>query len=197
MTREQHVLGEATAVIVSSEQEPVDWVDELLREGYEQAQAPPPVRLADLLDELAFILRHYLYFPNPATTMLLPCWMAMTYCFQEFKYAGYLAIRSKGPSSGKTRLLELLSACCDGNPSIFTNPTPAVLIRGMQKVVLIDEVDRLRGQDKETHARLRVETAHQAVDDPKHDADDDVEEHKEPVLFAPGAATDDTYHLNK
>ncbi len=93
----------------------------------------------------------YLYFPHPATGTLLACWMATTYCFREFKYSGYLAIQSKEPGSGKTRLLELLSAFSRGNPPIYTSPTAAVLFRANQDVVLIDEVDRLRGQDKQTY----------------------------------------------
>lgn len=130
---------------------PMDWIDELLKEAFEMAQRPPALRLADLLDEIAFTLSRYLYFPHPATAMLIASWIAATYCFRGFSYCGYLAIRSKSPGSGKTRLLDLLSALSKGNPPIYTSPTAAVLFRTKQDVVLIDEVDRLRGQDRQAY----------------------------------------------
>lgn len=133
---------------------PHDWFDELLREAFETAQAPLPLRLADILEEIALSLRRYLYFPHSATSMLIACWVVATYCFREFSYCGYLSIRSKRSGSGKTRLLDLLSALSKDNPPIYTSPTPAVLFRGTQDVVLIDEVDRLRGQDREAYGLL-------------------------------------------
>lgn len=133
---------------------PTDWIDEMLKEAFHKAQGQPPLRLADILHEIVSTLTRYVHFPQPAIAMLIACWIAMTYCFREFRYSGYLAIRSQGPQSGKTRLLELLSALSGGNPSIYTSPTAAVLYRANQDVFLIDEVDRLRAQDRQTYGQV-------------------------------------------
>lgn len=114
----------------------------------------PALRLADLIEEISTTLTRYIHFSNPMLATLLACWIAMTYCFEEFYYSGYLAIRSAKPGSGKTRLLDLISAFSKGNPPVVTNPTAAVLYRTDQKVFIIDEVDRLRAQDKQTHGAV-------------------------------------------
>ena len=151
MTQDHSVTLDADPSLDSSNLESTDWYDKKLKEAFDKAQDQPVLRLADILDEIAFTLSRYLYFPRSATTMLMACWIAATYCFRAFSYCGYLAIRSKGPGSGKTRLLDVLSALSKGNPPIYTSPTAAVLFRSNQDVVLIDEVDRLRGQDRETY----------------------------------------------
>src|SRR5206468_1920072 len=83
--------------------------------------------------------------------MLIALWIANTYAFERFHYAGYLAIRSATPQCGKTRLLELISMLAKGTPSITTMPTAAVLFRSTQRVMLFDEVDKLRNSDRETY----------------------------------------------
>ena len=154
MILEHSVTLDAEPTMEVGDPEPPVWIDDILQEAYEQAQAPPPVRLADLLEDLAFHLSRYLYFPQPATAMLVACWLTMTYCFREFSYCGYVAVRSQRPSCGKTRLLDLLSALAKSNPHTYTSPTPAVLFRSNQDVVLIDEVDRLRGQDRHVYGMV-------------------------------------------
>lgn len=151
MTLEPRVTLDADHSVDVGQPTPTDWIDVMLKEAFDKAQDVPLLRLADILDEIALTLTRYLYFPQPATAMLITCWLAATYCFRQFSYSGYLAIRSKSPGSGKTRLLDLLSALSKGNPPIYTSPTAAVLFRANQDVVLIDEVDRLRGADRQTY----------------------------------------------
>ncbi|MBX3348862.1 MAG: DUF3631 domain-containing protein [Nitrospira sp.] len=154
MSFEHNATSTDDPFIGATQPEPTDWIDALLKEAYAKAQDPPPIRLADILHEIVSTLAHYLYFPHPATAMLIACWIAMTYCFREFKYAGYVAIRSEAPGSGKTRLLELSSSLTAGNPPVYTNPTGPVLFRAVQNVFLIDEVDRLRAQDAQTYGQV-------------------------------------------
>jgi len=151
MVLEHGVALHADCEINLSPQQPTDCIDDMLKEAFHSAQDPPPLRLADILQEIEGALTYYICFPHPAMATLIACWLAGTYCFREFSYCGYLAIRSKGPGSGKTRLLELLSAFSKGNPPIYTSPTAAALFRGKQEVILIDEVERLRGQDRQTY----------------------------------------------
>src|SRR4030095_11313923 len=60
-----------------------------------------------------------------------------------------LALRSATPRCGKTRLLRLLALLALDSPSITTTPTAPVLFRSQRKVLILDEVDRLRNADKE------------------------------------------------
>ena len=151
MLLESRVTRDAEFSLAPLAPAPSDWIDDLLKEAFEKTQNPPDLRLANLLYELADAITRYLYFPQPEVAMLIACWIASTYTFRTFTHCGYLAIHSKSPGSGKTRLLDLLSLLTKGHPPIYTNPTPAVLFRSNQEVVLIDEVDRLRGQDKQTY----------------------------------------------
>ena len=114
----------------------------------------PPVRLSELLEEITAYIRKYVYFNNPEIAPVIALWIVQTYCFHLFYYCGYIAIRSELPGSGKTRLLDVFSALCWGNPPAVTNPTPAVLFRDGGRVWLIDEVDNLRDQDGDTYGVL-------------------------------------------
>ncbi len=114
----------------------------------------PSVRLSELIDELTAHLLRYVHFTSPDIAPVVAMWVVQTYCFTDFYYCGYIAIRSQLPGSGKSRLLEVLSALCWGNPPYVTNPTPAILFRDGGKVWLIDEVDNLRSQDTDTYGVL-------------------------------------------
>jgi hypothetical protein len=63
-------------------------------------------------------------------------------------------LRSATPQCGKTRLLRLIAALSNGNPKVMTCPTAAVLFRCGRKVLVIDEVDRLRNQDKDSFGAI-------------------------------------------
>ncbi len=118
--------------------------------------ASPPLarRLADLLDEIASLIGKFVALPHPDLSLLVGCWIAQTYCFERFRYCGYLALRSAIPGCGKTRLLRLLRMLSKGTPSISTAPTAAVLYRSSREVWLLDEVDRLRNADRDTFGQV-------------------------------------------
>jgi hypothetical protein len=108
-------------------------------------------RLADLLEEIAGLIATYILLPLPGLAILLGTWIANTYCFERFHYCGYLALRSATPRCGKTRLLRLITMLVLGTPPIVSTPTAATLFRTTRKVLILDEVDRLRNADKESY----------------------------------------------
>ena len=114
----------------------------------DESQSKPP-RLADLLDEVDLVIRHYVKLPMAQLAMLIALWNALTYCYDRFRYCGYLALRSATPRCGKTTLLRIESQLANGSPFITSLPTPAVLFRSTRRVLLLDEVDKLRNADKE------------------------------------------------
>jgi hypothetical protein len=113
----------------------------------EEASKGP--RLADLLDEVAHLIGCYARLPHRALAVLIAVWIASTYLFEQFRYCGYMALRSATPRCGKTRLLRLIAMLVLGAPPITTTPPPAVLFRRHRKVLVLDEVDSLRNADKE------------------------------------------------
>jgi hypothetical protein len=107
-------------------------------------------QLGDLIDEMEHLINYYACLAHPSLGLFIACWIANTYCFEQFRYCGYMGIRSATPQCGKTRLLRLIGALSNGKPSVMTCPTAAVLFRCGRKVLLIDEVERLRNQDRDT-----------------------------------------------
>lgn len=112
-------------------------------------EVPPSPRLADLLDQVAHLLNHFSRLPNPNLAVLIACWIGLTYCYELFRYCGFLALRSATPRCGKTRLLRSVALTAFESPKIQPTPTPAVLFRRKGKVLILDEVDKLRNTDKE------------------------------------------------
>ncbi|MCH8041446.1 MAG: DUF3631 domain-containing protein [Nitrospinae bacterium] len=106
-------------------------------------------RLGDLLEELERHFLTFIRFPDKSLAMLCSLWVVLTYCYDLFYYCAYLAFRSATPGCGKTQALTLLSLFSKGQPLIMTCPSPAVLFRIPNQVLLLDEVDKLRNQDKE------------------------------------------------
>lgn len=112
------------------------------------------VYLGDVLGKIVELVGRYSYLPHPSLAVLIACWIANTYTYEHFRYCGYLALRSAMPRSGKTRLLDLIGQLSNGSPRPTVLPTPAVLYRGKRKVLLLDEVDRLKNSDRETHGAI-------------------------------------------
>src|SRR5574341_2382997 len=111
-------------------------------------------RLGDMLDEIDRLVQHYAFLPHPSLSIVVSVWIFNTYAYKHFDYCGYLALRSATPRCGKSRLLRLISFLDNGKPPITTAPTAAVLFRTDWPVLLLDEVDALRNQDKEKYAEV-------------------------------------------
>ena len=106
--------------------------------------------LADLLEEIALLIRRYIQLPAPDLALVIACWITLTYLYQRVQYCGYLALRSATPRCGKSRLLRLIALLARGEPPITTMPTAATLFRTTREVLILDEVDRLRNADRDT-----------------------------------------------
>lgn len=115
---------------------------------------PLTPRLADILDKVDHVIRQFVRLPKPELAMLIATWITETYCYNRFRYCGYLALRSATPRCGKTTLLRLLGQLANGAPSITSLPTPATLFRSTRPVLLLDEVDKLRNADKEKYGEV-------------------------------------------
>ena len=110
----------------------------------EHAEVENEGTLAQLLDEIKTLIITYITLPAAGLAMLVAVWIVGTYVFQHFHYFGYLNLRSATPRCGKSRLLRLLAMLVCGIARITTDPTAAVLFRATRKVLILDEVDRLR-----------------------------------------------------
>jgi hypothetical protein len=131
-----------------------EYYTDVANEAMEWTKQAPAIRLTDLIDEITAYLGKYVHFRSPDIAPVIALWIAQTYCFEQFYYCGYIAIRSEQPGSGKTVLLDALGALSKGNPAPTVAPTEAVLFRGGRRVWLMDEVDNLRDQDAEAYGRL-------------------------------------------
>jgi hypothetical protein len=118
------------------------------------ASASSIPQLGDILDEIEQLILRYISLPSPELAMVIACWIANTYTYERFRYCGYISIRSATPRCGKSRLLELIAMLSNGNPPVTTSITPATIFRSRRPVQVYDEVDRLRGTDKEAAAMV-------------------------------------------
>src|SRR5262249_32747122 len=74
--------------------------------------------LAAIIAQIVDLLRLYISWPTPAIPTLIAVWTVGTYCFEVFRYFGYLALRSATPRCGKSRTLRLLCRVIAGEPTI-------------------------------------------------------------------------------
>jgi hypothetical protein len=115
------------------------------------AKAAPPVvmPLADTIIQVEALLLRYISFPSDRLALLIAFWVALTYAFESVQYCGFLVLKSPTPRCGKTKLMRLLSRLVNGTPQLLCMPTPASIFRSDDKVLIVDEADRLRETDKE------------------------------------------------
>jgi uncharacterized protein DUF3631 len=100
-----------------------------------------PVELTTI-DKVAQFLEKYVFIRNPKIYRLIAFWIAATYLCKEFEYMGYLFAYSPKPSSGKSRLLEVLDVLVYNSSGILVSPTGPVLFRtAADGTQLLDEVD--------------------------------------------------------
>ncbi len=111
---------------------------------------PDPVDGAQLLDDLARLVRRHVVLPNAAAETLA-LWVLHTYAFELRDVSAYLGIESPEKRCGKTTLLGVLSELVS-RPVIAANiSSPAFfrVIEELRPTLLIDEADTLlRGNDE-------------------------------------------------
>src|ERR1700723_2200021 len=114
----------------------------------------PDVLFSDLRE---FISRR-IYFLAPWQATVVVLWIMGTYVHRIFDWYGYLWLTSPGRRTGKTRLLEIISALAYNASSVMTDPTEAALFRDTAlnaSTQVLDEIESLRGADKEKRAGPR------------------------------------------
>ena len=127
--------------------------NQTLLKGAEEENSSAP-RLGDLLDQIVQVIGTYIKLPSEGLARLIACWIAGTYTYERFDYYGYLAIRSATLRCGKSQLLKLIALLCPGTPPVTTLTTAPVLYRNPRKIIIMDEIDQLRNQDKDTHGAV-------------------------------------------
>ena len=128
-------------------------LNQTIQEGAQEEHSTA-LQLGDVLDRIVNVITRYITLPSDGLAMLIACWIAGTYTFERFEYYGYLAIRSATLRCGKSQLLKLIALLCPGTPPVTTCPSAAVLYRNPRKIMILDEIDQLRNQDKEAHGAV-------------------------------------------
>jgi hypothetical protein len=119
----------------------------------ERASVKPDVLFSNLRK---FMIRK-IHFTAPWQATVVVLWVMGTYVHRVFDWYGYLWITSPGRRTGKTLLLEIISALAYNASSIMTDPTEAALFRDTAlnaSTQVLDEIESLRGADQEKRAGL-------------------------------------------
>ena len=106
-----------------------------------------PLNGAEVLDDVAALLRKYVVFPSDDALVATTLWIAHTHAIEAFDSTPRLGIISAEKQSGKTRLLELLELLVRV-PMPTVNMSASVLFRStdaQHPTLLIDEADTIFG----------------------------------------------------
>ena len=115
---------------------------------------------ASVLDDVHHFIGRFCVFPSNHCQVAVTLWAALTHAIEHFYTAPRLALMSPEPSSGKTRVLEVLELLVP-NPMFTLNASAATIFRSLaerQISLLFDEVDAIwksRGSD-DNHEDLRA-----------------------------------------
>jgi DNA polymerase-1 len=112
-----------------------------------------------VLDDIEAFYRRHVVFPSEAAAVAVTLWTAHTHAMDAWDSTPRLAMLSPEPSSGKTRVLEVLELLVP-NPVNTINVTPAYLIRKIadqhaRPTVLYDEIDTIFGPKAKEHEDVR------------------------------------------
>ena len=159
--RIRHGIKEAKTVsladldkLTSSASEAAAGTDELFPEV---VLWPDPVDGADLLEDLASIIRHHVI-ADPATVHAAALWAAFTWFVDVVNVAPIANITAPEKRCGKTVMLGVLArlAC---RPLAVSNIAPAALFRALElwtPTLLIDEVDAFLAEHDEARGILNA-----------------------------------------
>jgi hypothetical protein len=99
--------------------------------------------LVDCLDRLTDAFRRWVAWPSEHFPRVVALWVVHTYVMRACETTPRLAVLSPVKGSGKTRVLELLEACCAG-PMFAVNLSTSALFRRLDlggTTLLLDEAD--------------------------------------------------------
>ncbi|MCO1582036.1 DUF3631 domain-containing protein, partial [Crossiella sp. SN42] len=112
---------------------------------------------ADLLNELHAALTRYVILPTPQAVDAVVLWIAATHAQPAWAHAARLVIRAPEKRCGKSRLLDVVEACCHA-PFITVNSSPAAVYRSITEdppTMLVDEADTIFGPKAGDNEDLR------------------------------------------
>jgi type II secretory pathway pseudopilin PulG len=154
-------LSAAEAAELAEAEEEVKEAQRAARQAAEEvADFSPPELTRHVLSEIIDVLRKYVAWPNDESMWAVALWIMHTYVTPAFDISGRLAILSRQPASGKTRVLELVQKM-SVNPMSAVAITPSVLWRKIEAsspppTILLDEADGYwgRGGSSSAHRQL-------------------------------------------
>jgi hypothetical protein len=117
-----------------------------------------PIDGPQLLDEVAFFIRHFLVCEDHQLTVLA-VWTLYTWCKDYFMIAPYLNVRSPEPESGKSLCLTLLLMLCN-SPFHVTGALAASLVPNLLAGRSSTELDNAGCLDREPFTLLFDECHH-------------------------------------
>jgi hypothetical protein len=129
----------------------------LTREVWKRFQAGEEIDGKQLLSHLQTLFLAHIIFEDTRTALLLSIWVIGTYMFRIFYQYGYLWLNSPFKRCGKTLLLDIILPVTFNASSRIIDPTASTIYREITMncpTMLIDEVEKLRGEDKERYASL-------------------------------------------
>ncbi|MEU6997191.1 DUF3631 domain-containing protein [Nonomuraea sp. NPDC046570] len=119
---------------------------------------PEPERHgATLLDALLAALTRYVILPSPEAADAVVLWIAATHAQPAWAHAPRLVIRAPEKRCGKSRLLDVVEACCHA-PFITVNSSSAAVYRSISEdppTMLVDEADTIFGPKADGNEDLR------------------------------------------
>ncbi|MBB4938594.1 hypothetical protein FHR32_002899 [Streptosporangium album] len=112
---------------------------------------------ATLLDALLAALTRYVILPTPQAADAVVLWIAASHAQPAWAHAPRLVIRAPEKRCGKSRLLDVVEACCH-DPFITVNSSSAAVYRSISEdppTMLVDEADTIFGPKADGNEDLR------------------------------------------
>lgn len=110
---------------------------------------------AHVIDHVRGFITRYVNLPGEHYADILALYALHTHAFDTARTTPYIYLTSKGPGSGKTRVMEVLSEICRASnmQAGITGPTFFALIEARKPTFFMDEVDTIYGGAKNEELR--------------------------------------------
>ncbi len=101
-----------------------------------------------VIDKIATFIEQFVWLQDPSLYRLISLWIIATHRYLIFDYAGYVFAYSSEPSSGKSRLLEVIDRLVCNSSGVLISPTESVVFRtAFDATQIVDELDSLMNLD--------------------------------------------------
>jgi hypothetical protein len=113
-------------------------------------------RTADLIFEIQALLLQHVFFKERRYALLIAVWVVGTYVYDLFTFYGYLWLNSPEKRCGKSLLMDVLEKVASNATPRLNNASEAAIFRiaARKHTMLLDEVENMRGQDREKYAAI-------------------------------------------